>query len=108
MARHEKIEGSVSEVDGGGVADAEVDLLGCFFGLAPRSIDHLRREIDPGDGMTEFSKSESNEACSTSHVEHPLWWFTCETRDQIEPRVPLLIADEAVADLVVNRARLSI
>jgi hypothetical protein len=105
---HYQVVRLIRAVESGCVADAEVDLLGCLFGFSAGSIDHLWRQIDPRHGMAQFSEPEGEEASSASHVQNASRPWTCETRKQIEPRKTLLVANQTVTDLVVERARLAI
>jgi len=49
---YDKVERIVSAIEGGGVRDAEFDLLARLFGFPAGSIDHLWRQIDPGHCVT--------------------------------------------------------
>ena len=104
VPRHDKVESFIAAVERSGVAHAKVDSLPCLFGFPAGSIDHLRREIDSGDCMAQFSEPKREEASSASHVQHSSRCLTRETRKQIQPCLALLLARETVSDLIVERA----
>jgi len=102
VPRHDPVEALVGAVKGCRIADAKVDLPVCLFGFASSLIDHLRGEIDAGNGVAKFSKSQGQEAGPAPNIQDILRRRPNKWRKQIEPRTALYVTDEPVARFVIE------
>jgi hypothetical protein len=108
VSRHDPVEVLVGAVKGCRIADAKVNLVVCLFGFPSGLIDHLRSEIDAGNGVAKFSKSQGQEAGAASNVQDLSRRRPNKSRKQIEPRTALSVTDEAVARFVIEGVRTAI
>jgi len=108
VSGHDQVKVFIGAVKGCGIADAKVNLLICLFGFASGLIDHLRGEIDAGNGVPEFRKPQGQEAGAAPNVQYLLRRRPNKSRKQIEPRTALSVTDEAVARLVIEGVRTAI
>jgi hypothetical protein len=103
VPRDSDVERLVRERRCSRVGDGEVDMQAAFGGLRARPLDHLRRQVDAGDVVTELREAESEESRSAADIEHAARRLADGLGDELVPRPPLLLADEAMAGLVVGR-----
>jgi hypothetical protein len=108
VSRRDPVEVLIGPVKGCRIADAKVNLPVCVFGFASGLIDHLRGEIDAGNGVAKFNKSQGQEAGAASNVQDLLRRRPNKSRKQIEPCTALSVTDDAVARFVIEGVRTAI
>jgi hypothetical protein len=108
VSRHDPVKVLIGAVKGCRIADAKVNLLVCLFGFASGVIDHLRGEIDAGNDVAKFRKPRGQEAGAAPNVQYLVRRRPNKSREQLEPRTALSVADEAVARFVIEGVRAAI